>query len=112
MTSNSLLEDSILIKHNRQLYSVLLSEILYIEAKGKLSILHTMDKNLVSNTTLSKFEETLSQSTLFRIHKSYIINTTHLQKIILKDNEVFINDTPLPLGRSYKESFLERFNIF
>lgn len=105
-------KDSILIKHNTQLYKIFYSNILYIEAKGKLSIIHTNDKTLVSNTSLSNFISKLPIDNFIQIHKSYIVNLSRITKIISKNNELFIEEKILPIGRVYKEKFLKRFDIF
>jgi len=91
--------------------TIVLSDIFYIEAKGKLTVIHTKEKNLVSNTSLVKFVSELPQKSFVRIHKSYVINTKYFHKAILKDNEIFVNEEILPIGRAYKEKFFDRFKI-
>lgn len=111
-TSKKEEKNSILIKHNTQLYKVFYSNILYIEAKGKFSIVNTIEKTLVSNTSLSKFVTKLPQHSFIQIHKSYIVNINQITKVISKNNELFIGDNVLPIGRVYKEKFLKHFDIF
>lgn len=111
-TSDLVIKDRILIKHNCQLYKVLISDIIYIEAKGKLSLLHTKQKNLISNTSLTKLLNALPLNAFIRVHKSFVVNTKYINKIILKNNAIFIGETPLPIGRAYKDAFLNRFDVF
>ena len=103
--------NSVFIKHNSQLFKVFISDIIYLEAKGKLSLIHTKEKNLISNTSLSKLLFALPQSVFMRIHKSYVVNSNHIHKLILKNNEILINGVSLPIGRVYKDVVLKRFDI-
>lgn len=105
-------KNSILVKHNGHLYKVIYQDILFIEAKGKLSVIHTKEKNLISNTSLSKFISKLPSKEFVQIHKSYLVNINQITKLISKNNELFIGDKILPIGRVYKESFLKKFDIF
>ena len=104
-------QDNLLIKHNAQLFKTHFDKILYIEAKGKLCIIYTENKTLISNTTLSKLKLKLPSNTFSQIHKSYIINLTQITKIVSKNNEIFIEQNVLPIGRIYKEQFLNQFHI-
>lgn len=105
-------QDSVLIKHNNHLYKVYLNNILFIQAKGKLSVIHSSEKKFISNSSLSKLYTNLPSKQFIRIHKSYIVNVEHIDKIILKNHELIIGEQSLPIGRVYKEAVLKRFNVF
>jgi len=104
--------NSIFIKHNAQLYKIQLGDISYIEAKGKLSFVFTDSKKLISSTSLSKFLRGLPEKDFIQIHKSYILNSNYITKVISKNNEVYIGEKVFPIGRVYKEKFLKQFDIF
>lgn len=110
--SDFISEDHVLIKHNSQLFRFSLSDIVYIEAKGKLSIFHTKERSLISNSPFSKLTSALPSKQFIRIHKSFIINIEHINKIILTANEIYLAEQILPIGRVYKESILKQFSIF
>ena len=64
-------------------------------------------KKLVSKT-LKYFEDMLREKGFARIHKSYIINTSKIDKI--SGNQVYLIDkTIIPIGRTYKDDFLNRY---
>ena len=104
-------QDSVLIKHNNHLYKVYLEQITFIQAKGKLSVIHSSEKTFISNSSLSKLFTSLPSKQFVRVHKSYIVNVTHIDKIILKNHELIIGEQSLPIGRVYKEAVLKRFNV-
>jgi pSer/pThr/pTyr-binding forkhead associated (FHA) protein len=67
-------------------------------------------KELVSRT-LKECGELLSQSNFSRIHKSYLINLSHIKKYISgKDGQLILsNGKALPVSRNFKEDFLKQF---
>lgn len=44
-----------------------------------------------------------------RVHRSYIVNAHHIDRII--GNRLYIGDAPIPIGREYKEAIYSRLNI-
>lgn len=57
-----------------------LSEILYIESEKHTVIVHTQRKDYTYYTSLTTLEEQLASKGFLRIHKSYLVNMSHLQK--------------------------------
>jgi DNA-binding LytR/AlgR family response regulator len=79
---------------------VLESDILYCEAEGSYTKIVTENKLITQRITLKKISEKLSTD-FVRIHRSFIVNT---QKITTQNiNSVYINQTKLPISRSYKK---------
>jgi len=76
-------------------------DIRYIESYGDYSHIHLPNSKIISRITLKELED-LSEE-LIRVHRSYIINTTYCQSF--STQEVIIDDTEIPIGRSYKKSF-------
>lgn len=79
---------------------ILESDILYCEAEGSYTKIVTDSKLIIQRITLKNFAEKLSDN-FVRIHRSFIVNK---QKITTqKANLVYINQTKLPISRSYKK---------
>ncbi|PJB15430.1 MAG: hypothetical protein CO118_03530 [Flavobacteriales bacterium CG_4_9_14_3_um_filter_32_8] len=77
------------------------SDILYCEAEGSYTKIVTESKLIMQRITLKKIAEKLSND-FMRIHRSFIVNK---QKITAQNiNSVYINQTKLPISRSYKKS--------
>ncbi|WP_172281874.1 LytR/AlgR family response regulator transcription factor [Chryseobacterium sp. LAM-KRS1] len=81
-------------------------DILYIESMQNYTKLHFKDKTLVIHQTMKAIEESLSPEHFFRIHKSFLINITHIEMIA--GGRLYINKTELPISRTRKEELLNQ----
>ncbi|MCS4304522.1 LytTR family DNA-binding domain-containing protein [Chryseobacterium sp. BIGb0232] len=81
-------------------------DILYIESMQNYTKLHFKDKSLVIHQTMKAIEESLPFEHFFRIHKSFLINITHIDMI--SGGRLFINKTELPISRTRKEELLNQ----
>ncbi|MCB2222510.1 MAG: LytTR family DNA-binding domain-containing protein [Bacteroidetes bacterium] len=96
-------EDSFLyIRENKKMRKVPQQDILYIESFREYCKIHTTDGSIRTRTALSKVEEKLPEGQFLRIHKSFIVATRHI--VSFNASGVWIGDTELPIGRSYKNS--------
>lgn len=83
-------------------------EIIFIMSVSDYTQLHLEGKKHLSPEPLRYWEDFLSPKIFMRVHKSYIINTTRIIKV--SGNQVFLeNDNVIPIGRAYKNDFIERF---
>jgi two-component system, LytTR family, response regulator len=85
-----------------------MENILYLEASGMYTIVHSKDGQFVASKPLKDFE-TLLGINYFRIHRSYIVNCNFITKISNKDGSyVTLNDgSALPISRIKKDDFSE-----
>ena len=96
------------IKADYSIHKVALDDINYVEGLADYLKIHfeSNNKPLMARLTMKKIEELLPASFL-RIHKSYVIN---LEKIsTVKSKSVIISNQELPIGRSYKADFEQKF---
>lgn len=98
----------IFLKVDRRLIKVDFSEIVYIEGMGDYLKVYTVKKTYVTYMTMGKLESLLPVSKFARIHRSTIININLIQHI--EGNVVAINGVELPIGLTYRDSFLKRIN--
>lgn len=83
-------------------------EILYLAADGDYCEIHLKDKKHLSSETLKKWIEMLEGWDFFRVHKSFVVNIRQIEKV--SGNTLYLYDgTQLPIGRSFKEDFMENF---
>ena len=98
----------IFIKSGYELIRVIIEEINYIKSDADYTELYTTQKKYLTSEPLHYWLETLDQGQFARIHKSYIINTSKIDKI--SGNQVYLIDkTIIPIGRTYKDDFLNRY---
>ena len=99
-------EGLVLLKHD---------EILYLEANDSYTTIHLADgKRSVSSKHIRVFETNLDPKTFFRVHKSYIINLSHLKGFNRTEGNMAVldNGTLIPVSRRRLPDFLGLINTF
>ncbi len=86
---------------NGEVCRVRLCEVLYLESRGRLLCLHTVQKDRGGQSFYGKLEEEehrLEESGFVRVHKSYLVNMAHICR--LGYAEVLLDDgTALPVSQ-------------
>jgi|TARA_R110002096_G_scaffold91733_3_gene207571 DNA-binding LytR/AlgR family response regulator len=83
-------------------------DMMYIRADGDYCEIILMDKKYLSSEPMRKWMELLDGLHFIRIHKSYMVNITRIEKV--SGNLItLVNGEQLPIGRAFKEDFSERF---
>ncbi len=89
-----------------------LYSIVYANAAGSYTEIHTIDDKLITVTkSLKEFEELTAAHNFFRCHKTYVINLAYVTELI-KNNEYLIvmkNNTRIPLSIRKRDEFQSRF---
>lgn len=91
------------------------SDILYCEADSNYThVVLEGGKRILVSRTLKEIDETLSGQDFYRIHSSYLIHINKIRKFIRGDGGYLImdNDAQIPISRSRKQDFMERFPKF
>ena len=99
-------EEGVLSVHaDRKTHLVKISNIVYLESAGEYVRLHLADgTQLVTLFRLKNMESELQSSQFMRVHRSYIINLSHISGYT--KGKVFLsNDDYVPIGENYKEQF-------
>ncbi|WP_299678380.1 LytTR family DNA-binding domain-containing protein [uncultured Tenacibaculum sp.] len=99
--------NSVFLNIDKTLHKVLLHEILYIESDRNYLTFITQEKKYVFIDSLKNWTTKLPEY-FIQIHKSYIINVNHIDKI--SGNEIGINKISIPIGRTFKSNFMMKFN--
>ena len=95
---------SLLIRADRKTVKLDLSTIAYIESMGDYLKVHTSAQTFLTKEKISTIEQKLPTQFL-RIHRSFIINTRHLQAYTPEIAEV--GGRELPISRSMRQQVLE-----
>ena len=88
-----------------------LEEIVYCRSEGCYThILQDGKKEILVSKRLKEIQQKLADKKFIRVHKSYIINTEHVEKFVKSEGGYFImtNSDHVPLSRSKRE---EVFNL-
>lgn len=94
------------VKVDKILHRVDFEDILYIESDKDYVNIVREGENLMLLQTLKHWENMLPERDFARVHKSYIVNISRIDKIA--GNQIKIGDATLPIGRHYKQDFLEK----
>ena len=97
--------ESIVIKSNLKKLKIYLSKIKWIEAYGDYIKVVTDDETHLVLSTMKGFEKELPEGKFIRVHKSFIINLSRVEKFNNKFIE--IGTTKIPLSRNKKEEIVK-----
>lgn len=103
------LNDHVFIKHNYQFVRVPLADILLLEADNTYTTLITASRKYALRLPLSTVLERLALPQLVRVHRSHAVNIHHVESF--SEAEAVVADYTVPLGRQYKEAFLQHFQF-
>lgn len=84
-------------------------DILFIKGSGNYLDILTDKKSYSPRMTFSELVEKLPSSQFLRIHQSYIVNISHIQKI--ENNHVFISTHKIPISNRYKDILFDRLDL-
>ena len=96
------------ITYANKMYQIDPREIIFIEKENNISYLHTADKIYKTYQTLQELQDALEGS-IFRAHKSYLINYEHIDTIKVNPNRTFqvkfkdYNEIAMMSRQGYKE---------
>ena len=97
--------DYIFLKTEYKIRRVDLDTILFIEGMKEYLRLHTTEGNIMTLQTMKKMEALLPPE-FIRVHKSYIVALSKIEKI--ERNRIKIMDAYIPISHSYRKMF---FNV-
>jgi len=99
----------IFIKENKIIRKVLIDDIYFLESKGDYVKIHLLEKYHIVHATLKLFEDRLPAAKLMRVHRSYIVALDKVDYI--EENNLYINNKPVPISDSYRTIFLKNLNL-
>jgi DNA-binding LytR/AlgR family response regulator len=98
---DTLIEDNtITIKEGNIKHVININEILYIEAIKDYSKVVTKTKKIMTLSKLKHFLDKLPKNQFTRVHKSYAIAVSKIDRT--DSNDIYIQDIPIPIGRTFK----------
>lgn len=106
-------KDEIFIKENSNLIKVKFSDILFVEAQENYVSLQSVEKRYLIHFTMKGIEKVLPSESFVRVHRSYFVNTNHIDSISGNRINVKVNGEmiTIPIGKSYRPVLLDRLNL-
>ncbi|AOM79349.1 LytR/AlgR family response regulator transcription factor [Pedobacter steynii] len=100
--------DHLMLKVEGDFIRVIFDDILYVKSWGNYVQVHTGKHTYLSPITTTEIEHKLDRLRFIRIHKSYIVALSRIQKIA-GGQLLLENDFILPIGNTFRRELLERF---
>jgi len=102
--------ESIFIKSGSAFQKLNIKEICYAEANDNYTFVHTQKKKFLLSCTLKVVEAKLADWDFIRVHRSYLINLSQIEKI--EEGFVYLNGQAIPVSRKHKKELMDRLSIF
>jgi len=94
----------VVVKEQGEIKIIPLDKILFLEAADDYVKVHTKEKYFLKYQTMSRFEQQLPAQQFVRIHRSYIVNVSFVNKIELLEKEQYTvllnNGQNVPVSKS------------
>lgn len=100
-------EEYMFVKAERRYFKVLFNDILFIEGLKDYVVIQTAEQRIITKMNLKTIYEQLPHSLFFRVNKSYIVNTRHIDSF--DNNDILIGSNEIPIGTAYRDVFFEKF---
>lgn len=113
LVRNRFLIDKIVLPNSEGLIFQLVSEIVHIEADDNYThFFLATGKHFLISKTLKDVEALLPSEGFCRVHKSHLVNISHIERFINRDGGYLIlsNNCQVPVSKRKKQEFLDRFS--
>lgn len=98
------MDDALFIKVDDTFKKIFWRDIIYIESMQNYLKLHFENELFVIHQTMTHMESVLPKNCFFRIHKSYLINTSKIESVF--GDKVMVAGKTLPLSKYRKKELL------
>ncbi|HHT29605.1 MULTISPECIES: LytR/AlgR family response regulator transcription factor [Petrimonas] len=100
----------IFVRSDYKLVHVLFDEILLIEGlKDYVKIYTNKDQRpILTLMSMKSMEDELPQSRFIRVHRSFIVHRNKIDRV--EKNRIIIGKHEIPIGETYRKSFMEEIN--
>jgi two-component system LytT family response regulator len=104
LRNNSNDADYLFVKSEGKLEKVVFDEVLYIKGMENYVEIHTLNKRIITHSTLKALSDKLPQRKFLQTHKSYII--AHGKITSIEGNMLNIDQHQVPISRQLREQVM------
>lgn len=101
-------EEKFILKIQEGIFSIQLSDISYLETKGKAVIIHTAQRDFLTYQRLQEFENKFGDDLFFRCHSSFLVNLDYIET--MRDTDLVLldkNKTIIPFSKYSRKELLK-----
>ncbi|WP_298556500.1 LytTR family DNA-binding domain-containing protein [uncultured Algibacter sp.] len=102
-------EETIFLNVDKTLHKIVLNKILYIESERNYITVVTENQRLSYIDSLKNWNIKLPKNQFIQVHKSFIINSSFVNKI--SGNTIYIKENKIPIGRTFKQELLSKLGV-
>lgn len=103
------LNDQVFIKQNYRFVKFRLTDILFAESDNNYVHINTSTQKFTLRLSLSDLLARINYPRLFRVHRSFAVNLNEISSF--DDKLIRVGKHGIPIGRNYRQEFLEQFNL-
>ncbi|CCH52579.1 two component transcriptional regulator, LytTR family [Fibrisoma limi BUZ 3] len=103
------IDDDVFIKQGYQYVKIHFSDILILEAEDIYTTFVTTTRKYALRLPLTAVLDKLNHKRLVRVHRSYAVNISRVD--VFNDHEMTIGTHIVPLGKNYKDEFMNSFRF-
>ncbi|GAB5557532.1 MAG: LytTR family DNA-binding domain-containing protein [Schleiferiaceae bacterium] len=101
--------NEVFIKVSGKFVRLSFDEILYIENVGDYVKIVTPGKSHVIHGTIKAMAAKLPENLFYRVHRSYIVNLTHI--VDIEEGTLVIRDKVIPISRANRSGLMSKINL-
>ena len=112
-TAPSIVENDspfILVHSGSQIHQLRKDEVLFIEKDRNYATIHTATRKIVTRQSFEELQHQFNWKNFVRIHKSFIVSIPHIS--LIESHQVVIQGHKIPIGASFRESFMKQLGSF
>lgn len=102
--------DSIYVRRNEKMIKILIKDIYYFEADRNYCKIFSKKKECLLVMTLKEINDRLPPEHFLRIHRSFIVNLSHVDEVA--GTHVVIGKKAIPLSKTLRRELLDRLQTF
>lgn len=91
---------NLLVKQDGKKIPIPISQILYVESRGRKMVLHTMQGEFEYTARMRDMEQMLQEEGFIRCHRSFLVSTQYITEFT--GEEVRLNPYSVPVGRVFQ----------
>ena len=100
------LTDRIFVRHHEKMLKIIIKDIYYIEADRNYCRIYSKDKEFLLVMTLKDIDEKLPAKHFLRVHRSFIVNLSHIDEVA--GSHVLVSRKVIPISKVHREGLLQR----
>lgn len=99
----------IFVKDGDYFHKVMHDDILFFASEHVYITLYTSRRKYLVRATVQDYIDNLNNKAFFRVHRSYVVNVNHIDKI--NTSTIIVGEHEIPLSKNYREDLLKMLGI-